>query len=335
MHSYVDKPLRFLQYLALVSTPKTVTMRIPENSKGKKAEPATQTESPGPSTQPSKSAPSADSVALPPPNNEMLEAFELACLREQVHLNAVALASAAHELKTPVSIVSGYIELLLSEKLGALNDHQRRVLKDSRANCERLQRFIQDFLAYGALETGEVAMKFEPGDIRACLEEVSQTWLPLFQEKGVALYFLCPKNLERFSFDYHKVQLVVSNLFKNALKFTPAGGTVWIAAEMYYWDRRMHQKSDIEVERRSAAREQFNSVRVTVADTGPGIPLEYQYEVFDDFFRVPQGEDTSEGSGLGLAIARRLVHWHGGKIWVESEVGSGSKFSFLLPLSAQ
>jgi signal transduction histidine kinase len=107
---------------------------------------------------------------------------------------------------------------------------------------------------------------------------------------------------------------------------------------MYYWDRRKRQKSNINEERRSVAREQSNSVRVTVADTGPGIAPEYQQEIFDDFFRVPQVEeieDISGGSGLGLAIARRLVHMHGGKIWVESVVGSGSKFSFLLPLSAQ
>jgi signal transduction histidine kinase len=310
----------------------------PENSKGGKVDPGTQMESLEPSNEPSAATPPAGSVALPPLYKDRLEEFASASLQEQAQRRAVALASAAHELKTPVSIVSGYIELLLSEKPGPLNDLQRRTLQDSRANCQRLQRFIQDFLTYGALETGKITMKFEPGDIRACLEEVSQIWLPLFQEKGVALYFLCPNNLERFSFDYHKVQQVVSNLFKNALKFTPAGGTVWIAAEMHNWDRRKHQKSNIKEERRSVAREQLNSVRVTVADTGPGIAPEYQQEVFDDFFRVPQAEeieDISGGSGLGLAIARRLVHGHGGKIWVESAVGSGSKFSFLLPLSAQ
>jgi len=310
----------------------------PENSKGGKVEPRTQMEGLEPSNEPSAATPPAGSLNLPPLYKDRLEEFAAASLQEQAQRRAVALASAAHELKTPVSIVSGYIELLLSEKPGPLNDLQRRTLQDSHANCQRLQRFIQDFLTYGALETGKITMKFEPGDIRACLAEVSQTWLPLFQEKGVALYFLCPKNLERFSFDYHKVQQVVSNLFKNALKFTPAGGTVWIAAEMYYWDRRKRQKSNINEERRSVAREQLNSVRVTVADTGPGIAPEYQQEVFDDFFRVPQAEeieDISGGSGLGLAIARRLVHGHGGKIWVESAVGSGSKFSFLLPLSAQ
>jgi signal transduction histidine kinase len=290
------------------------------------------------SPDPLAATPPTGSVAHLPLCKDRLGELAAASLQEQAQRRAMALASAAHELKTPVSIISGYIELLLSEKPGPLNDLQRRTLQDSHANCQRLQRFIQDFLTYGALETGKITMKFEPGDIRACLEEVSQIWLPLFQEKGVALYFLCPKNLERFSFDYHKVQQVVSNLFKNALKFTPAGGTVWIAAEMYYWERRKQQKSNIKKERRSVAREPLNSVRVTVGDTGPGIAPEYQQEIFHDFFRVPQVEeieDISGGSGLGLAIARRLVHGHGGKIWVESAVGSGSKFSFLLPLSAQ
>jgi signal transduction histidine kinase len=310
----------------------------PQNSKGGKVEPETQMEGLEPSTEPSAATPPAGSIARLPLCKDRLGEFAAASLPEQAQRRALALASAAHELKTPVSIISGYIELLLSEKLGPLNDLQRRTLQDSHANCQRLQRFIQDFLTYGALESGKITMKFEPGDIRACLEEVSQIWLPLFQEKGVALYFLCPNNLERFCFDYHKVQQVVSNLFKNALQFTPAGGTVWIAADMYYWDRRMYQESNIKEERRSGVYEKSNSVRVTVADTGIGIEPEYHQEIFDDFFRVPQAEEIEEisrGSGLGLAIARRLVQGHGGKIWVDSEVGSGSRFSFLLPLSAK
>jgi len=75
-----------------------------------------------------------------------------------------------------------------------------------------------------------------------------------------------------------------------------------------------------------------NSVKVSVSDTGPGIPAEYHIEVFDDFFRLPQNEAQTEGMGLGLAIARRLVNAMGGKIWVESEVGAGAKFSFIVPL---
>jgi signal transduction histidine kinase len=280
----------------------------------------------------SGSPPSTVSVVLPSPYKEMLEAS--ARLKEEVDRRTVALASAAHEIKTPLAIIAGYIEHLLSEKPGALNDQQRRALKDSHVNCKRLQRVIQDFLTWSALETGKLRMNFEPGDIRACLAEICEIWLPLFNEKGVALYLLCSDAPEEFSFDYFKVQQIVSNLLENALRFTPAGGTVWISAERYRWEHPGGQKGPLTEERQPVARKEPNSVRITVADTGPGISPEYLQDVFDDFFQIPQGDSPSVGAGLGLAIARRLVHRHGGKIWVESEVGSGSKFSILLPLSA-
>lgn len=293
--------------------------------------PGLEREPPGTSAKPLGPISSDESAAPPQSYEQAVEA--LAQLQEQVRRRSVALASAAHDWKTPLAIISGYVELLLSEKPGPLNDRQRRALNESHASCKRLQRFIQDFLTYTALETGKITIRFEPGDLQSCLSEVNDIWLPLFQEKGVALYSLCPDNLERFSFDYFKVQQVVSSLLENALKYTSPGGTVWISAEMYRWDRRTRQASPFRDERRSVVGDQPNAVRVTVADAGPGIPPEYLQEVFDDFFRVPQVEGEAGGAGLGLAIARRVVHAHGGKIWVESELGAGSKFSFLLPLT--
>lgn len=281
---------------------------------------------------PSAPAFSSDSDMLPSINRDLLESF--ARLEEQVRRRTLALASAAHELKTPLSIIMGYIELLLTGKPGPLNEEQRRFLEDSHANCGRLQRYIHDVLTYSALETGKITMKIEPGDMRACLSEIIEMWLPRFEEKGVALFSLCEDNLSQFAFDYFKVQQVVSNLLENALKFTPVGGTVWISAEMHQWDRDLSPADFFHKERPAAREGKPNSVRVSVADTGPGIAPEYLQEVFDDFFRVPLQADTSGGSGLGLAIARRLVQAHGGKIWIESELGSGTKFSFLLPLIA-
>jgi signal transduction histidine kinase len=273
-------------------------------------------------------SPTKESAVLPPLYKEMLEAF--ARLQEQVHRRTVALAAAAHELKTPLAIIAGYIELLLSGRPGPLNESQRQALQDSHANCNRLQRFIQEFLTYSALETGKITMKVEAGDLRACLAEIHEIWIPLFHEKGVALYFLCPENLAPIAFDYFKIQQVVSNLLENALKFTPGGGTVWISAEMYHWDRRGGEDAAADGHATVTGGER-NSIRVIVADTGPGIPPEYLQEIFDDFVQVAQAiEGKPRGAGLGLAIARRLIHAHGGKIWAESEVGAGSKFSFLL-----
>jgi signal transduction histidine kinase len=98
------------------------------------------------------------------------------------------------------------------------------------------------------------------------------------------------------------------------------------------WERRSSNKPGIASERRRHDNTLPNSVKVSVSDTGPGIPAEYHIEVFDDFFRLPQGENQSDGMGLGLAIARRLVNGMGGKIWVESDPGAGCKFSFIIPL---
>lgn len=257
-------------------------------------------------------------------------AQELEHLRDRVNRTTNALASAAHDLKTPLSILNGYIELLRSEKLGPLNDRQRDVLHDMFSSGQRLQHFIQDFLTYTVLETGDLRMQFEVGDLNSCLSEVCRLWSPRFQERGLALYFLANEKLPTFPFDSAKMQRVISNLLENASKFTPAGGTVWLHAEPYMWERRTASKV-VNGERRRQSANGPNAVKVSVSDTGPGIPPEYHLEVFDDFFRLP-GSEASEGMGLGLAIARRLVHGMSGKIWVESEPGAGCKFSFLIPL---
>ena len=259
------------------------------------------------------------------------ELQEYAQLRERYLRTTNALASAAHDLKTPLAILNGYVELLQSEKLGGLNEKQREILRDMHSNGQRLQRYIQDFLSFSVLETGELKMRFDSGDINACLSEVCRLWSPRFQEKGLALYFLANDKVQEFAFDAPKLERIISNLLENASKFTPSGGTVWLHAEPYMWERRAVSKPAVEQERRRRPLAQPNSVKISVSDTGPGIPPEYHLEIFDDFFRLPTNE-KSEGMGLGLAIARRLVQGMGGKIWVESESGAGCKFSFIVPL---
>lgn len=242
----------------------------------------------------------------------------------------VALASAAHELKTPIAIMSGYADLLLSEKLGPLTAKQREVLQEMQSNRHRLQHFIDDFLNYGAISTGNLKLRIKNNDLDECLRDICEVWLPRFQQKIVAFYRLEGPPIAPFAFDYYKVQHIVSNLLHNALKFTPARGTVWVAAELYLWERRAESKK-IAQNRRRGVSVTHNSVRVTVCDTGPGIRPEFHQEIFEDFYRATEASE-SVGTGLGLAIARGLVQAHDGKIWVESALGSGSRFSFLLPL---
>ena len=268
---------------------------------------------------------------LPNPENLLQEYSEL---RERFRRTTNALASATHDLKTPLSILNGYVELLQSEKLGPLSERQREVLRDMRTSGLRLQQFIQDFLTFSAVETGGLRMEFRPGNINDCLSEVSRLWSNKFQEKGLALYFLANDDLPTFPFDSPKLQRVISNLLENSYKFTPQGGTVWLHAEPYMWERRATTIAAVPAERRRQPLTQPNAVKVSVSDTGPGIPAEFHLEVFDDFFRLPTNE-SEDGMGLGLAIARRLVGGMGGKIWVESEPGAGCKFSFLIPYKPQ
>src|SRR6202162_5511727 len=263
---------------------------------------------------------------MPSPENLVQEYKEL---RERSQRTTNALASAAHDLKTPLSILNGYVEVLHSEKLGSLNDRQLEVLRDMQASGKRLQQFIEDFLTYSALETGGLSMHFEPGNINECLSEVSRLWSNRFQQKGLALYFLANDKLPIFPFDTPKLERVISNLLENSFKFTPTSGTVWLHAEPHMWERRAAAQPST-TERRRQNVSQPNAVKVSVSDTGPGIAAEFHLEVFDDFFRLP-GTEAQEGMGLGLAIARRLVQGMSGKIWVESDPGAGCKFSFLIP----
>jgi signal transduction histidine kinase len=259
---------------------------------------------------------------------------EYRALEEQYSRCAQALATAAHDLRTPLAVVSGYIELLMSGKLGALNEKQNGCLEDMYASSQRLGRLITDFLTFSAVQTGNLNLRLdEQSDMHACLTEVCSFWLQRFQSKGVAFYYLANDHLSKFPFDYDRIQRVISNLLENALKFTPAGGTVWLSAEPSVWERRQSEPRKVVRERRKRPVLAVpNSVRVSVADTGPGIRPEYHQEIFGDFFQVPDNDVSGAGMGLGLGIARRLVQAHGGKIWVESEPGCGSKFSFLLPL---
>ena len=278
----------------------------------------------------SSPAPEIEPVGAADYPSDLLQNYRQLCERFRRTTNA--LASAAHDLKTPLAILNGYVELLQSEKLGPLNQRQKDVIGDMHANGQRLLHFIQDFLSYTVLETGELRVQYELGDANACLSEVCRLWSNRFQEKGQALYFLTNEKLTRFPFDSAKIQRVISNLLENASKFTPSGGTVWLHAEPYMWERRTASQPGMDKERRRQPLTTPNAVKVSVADTGPGIPPEYHLEVFDDFFRLPGNESQSDGMGLGLAIARRLVNAMGGKLWVESEPGAGSKFSFLVPL---
>ena len=248
-------------------------------------------------------------------------------LQEVNRQKTVFLASAAHELKTPLAVIKGYYDLLLLGSLGKLNEKQRDILQESKESCERLVRLVSMFLNYSALESGKLLLHSRENDLRDCLTELTSRWQEAFQRKHVRLEVSLDDAIPTFRFDYQKVQQVVANLIDNALKHTPAGGTVTLSAAPHFWERRSAKEAPA-ADRRRGPKQTANSVRVAVTDTGTGIAAEHHQEIFEDFVRVDR---TSSGMGLGLAIAHRLVQAHRGKIWVDSELHRGCTFTVLLP----
>ena len=249
-------------------------------------------------------------------------------LQEVNRQKTVFLASAAHELKTPLAVIKGYYDLLLTGSLGKLTEKQRDILEESKESCERLVRLVSMFLNYSALESGKLILQMRENDLRDCLAEIVSRWSEAYQRKGVKLESHLDPSIPAFKFDYQKVQQVAYNLLDNALKHTPSSGTVSLRARPHFWERRVSVVAPIE-ERRRFRLPRPNSVEVSVTDSGTGIAPEHHQEIFEDFMRV---DKNTSGMGLGLAIAKRLIQAHRGKIWVESVAHGGSAFAFLLPM---
>lgn len=249
-------------------------------------------------------------------------------LQEVNRQKTVFLASAAHELKTPLAVIKGYYDLLLSGSLGKLTDKQRDILQESKESCERLVRLVSMFLNYSALESGKLVLHLRENDLRDCLSELATRWHEAFVRKHVRLDTILNADIPIFKFDYQKVQQTVANLLDNSLKHTPSGGHVAFRAEAHFWERRSTEEVQSQDRRRERVQHP-NSIKISVSDSGPGIASEHHQEIFEDFVRVDR---SSSGMGLGLAIAKRLVQAHRGKIWVESELRRGSTFTFLLPI---
>ncbi len=252
-------------------------------------------------------------------------------LQEVNRQKTVFLGSAAHELKTPLAVMKGYYDLMLSGSLGHLTEKQRDILQESKQSCDRLVRLVSTFLNYTALESGKLVLQFQDNDIRDCVNDVVVRWKEAFQRANVHLEAQLGEGLPIFKFDYPKIQQCITNLVDNALKHTPSGGRVILGVQTHFWERRVSPVTPPK-ERRGTRRPHSNSVIVSVSDTGVGISAEYHQEIFEDFMRV---DPSSSGMGLGLAITKRLIQAHHGKIWVDSEPGRGSSFKFLLPTKVE
>jgi signal transduction histidine kinase len=242
------------------------------------------------------------------------------------------LAAATHELKTPLAVINGACELLLGGKLHKLPPAEHEIASLAYQNCQRLLNVVNSFLDYTALEQGRLILRRETRNVAALVQEAAAYWKRLAQSRRIGFSTRVAADVPPLFCDPRKIGNLLDNLCDNALKFTPAGGSVTLSAEAYFWDRRRALSSHGRVERRLACVTEQNAVKFSVADTGPGISPEFHQEIFEQYFQIPGR--SSSGMGLGLAIAWEIVAAHKGKIWVDSKPGEGSVFSFLLPLQA-
>ncbi len=241
-------------------------------------------------------------------NRQLEESY--AKLKELDRLKSNFLATMSHELRTPLTSVIGYSEMMLEGLGGPLTSEQREYLGIIMEKGENLLQLITSILDISKIEAGRVRLVLSEVDAAQLMRDAVATVLPLARKKGLKV--TCqPGPAARFHADRDKVRQCLVNLCSNAVKFTPAGGSITVAAEKIADER----------------------IAIRVADNGIGIPDEHVRRVFDVFYQV-DGSSTREygGAGLGLAIVKSFVEAHGGEVSVSSVPGSGSTFSVILPI---
>jgi two-component system, NtrC family, sensor kinase len=219
------------------------------------------------------------------------------------------LANMSHELRTPLNAIIGFSEVLSERMFGELNEKQEEYSKDIHASGQHLLSLINDILDLSKIEAGRMELELTDFHLPTALDSALTLVRERAGRRGIALQMDVDSRLGQILADERKVRQVVLNLLSNAIKFTPEGGRIEVAAVP-----------------------KDGSVEVSVSDTGVGIAPEDQEAVFEEFRQVGTAAKKVEGTGLGLTLCRKFVELHGGKIWVTSQVGVGSTFTFTIPV---
>ena len=218
------------------------------------------------------------------------------------------LANMSHELRTPLNAIIGFSQVLRQRMFGEINEKQEEYLDDILSSGNHLLSLINDVLDLSKVEAGQVELEIATLSLREALERGAVMVRERAARNDVRLSLELAPDVDLVEGDERRLRQVVFNLLSNAVKFTPPGGSITVATE------------------RST-----KEVQVSVTDTGPGIAPEDQQRIFEEFQQTDVGVQQREGTGLGLALSKRLVELHGGRLWVESELGHGSRFVFTLP----
>ena len=219
------------------------------------------------------------------------------------------LANMSHELRTPLNAIIGFSEVLAEKMFGEVNAKQAEYLQDILESGRHLLSLINDILDLSKIEAGHMELETADFDLPSAIENALILVRERVTRRGITLGLTIDERLGMVRGDERKVKQILLNLLSNALKFTPEGGRIDVGAGRH-----------------------DEMAEVSVADTGIGIAPADQETVFEEFRQVGTAERKAEGTGLGLALTRKFVELHGGKIWVQSELGRGSTFTFTLPV---
>jgi two-component system phosphate regulon sensor histidine kinase PhoR len=250
-------------------------------------------------------------IAIPVTGRGVLLLFQdLTELRNLQTTRRELIGNISHELRTPLAGIKAMVETLRD---GAVDEGEaaRDFLARIDSEVDRLTQLVTELTELSRIETGEAELRREPVSLNQLVEEVITQFGPQAERQELSISKELFAELPTVPADKGRVRQVIANLVHNAIKFTPAGGTVTIST-----------------------RAPQGAVSLEVTDTGIGIPGEYQPRVFERFYKADKAR-AGEGSGMGLAIAKHVVEAHGGSIWVESEEDKGSTFGFSLPLQPE
>ena len=209
-----------------------------------------------------------------------------------------------------MNAIIGFSQVLRERMFGEINEKQKEYLDDILSSGNHLLSLINDVLDLSKVEAGQVELEVAPFSLREALERGVVMVRDRARMDGVQVGLASDPEVEIVEGDERRIRQVIFNLLSNAVKFTPAGGAVDVRAAQVNGE-----------------------VRVSFRDTGPGLAAEDHKRIFEDFQQTEAGIEQREGTGLGLALSKRLVELHGGRIWVDSELGKGSTFVFTLPVT--
>jgi signal transduction histidine kinase len=232
---------------------------------------------------------------------------------ERVKINFIS--KVVHDLRSPLAAIKQTVGMILDGTFGEINKDVEKFVTGVRRNVERLLNLVNDILDFSKITTGNMTLNLEPLSIEKTISEVVTTFTHWAESKKIKHKKEITPELPQVEADEARLVQIITNIISNALKFTPEEGSITLKAHPHSTEK--------------------NKIQIDISDTGIGIPKEDADKIFLKFYQVKSDQPHKEkvkGTGLGLSIVQQMVKLHKGKIWVESEVGKGTTFSFTLPV---